>query len=84
MNIEINISNQEIKNLSEKSHEEYVSELRARIEEIYPESNVLILNYDGEVTLCNAEGFHDNNTVYFVVHEIQKDVFSNGYWRKVL
>ncbi|CQJ54390.1 DinI-like family protein [Yersinia rohdei] len=81
MNIKISISDADKNALSVEKYDAYVAELSARVEEIYPESELLIVN-DCDVTSCTVSGFHDNETVHQVVHELQLDVAQNGYWRK--
>jgi inorganic pyrophosphatase len=81
MDIKITIADTEIEKLSEKQYEAYASELRARVKEIYPESHLVIAHY-GDVTHSTADGFHDNDEVRIVVHELQQDVSLHGYWRK--
>ena len=84
MFIEIEISNEEIKNIPQKKYDEYTSELRSRIGEVHPDSKIFILTSDNDVALCTVDGFHDNNSVHLITHEIQKDVFNHGYWRNNL
>ena len=81
MDIKIFIADTEIEKLSKKQYDDYVSELRARVKEIYPESHLVITHY-GDVTQSTADGFHDNDKVRIIIHELQQDVFLNGYWRK--
>lgn len=81
MDIKITIADTEIEKLSEKQYDAYASELRARVKEIYPESHLVIAHY-GDVTHSTADGFHDNDEVRIVVHELQQDVSLHGYWRK--
>ena len=81
MDIKISIADTDIKELSEKQCDAYISELRARVKEVYPESNLIIAHY-GDVTHSAVDGFHDNDKVRIVIHELQQDVFLHGYWRK--
>ncbi|MCS3434332.1 DinI family protein [Klebsiella sp. BIGb0407] len=81
MDITINLADTDITKLSEQQYDAYASELRARVKEIYPESHLIITHY-GDVTHSVVDGFHDNEKVRIVIHELQQDVFSKGYWRK--
>lgn len=81
MDIKIAIADTDIKNLSEKQYDAYVAELRARVKEIYPESNLVIAHY-GDITHSTADGFHNNDKVQIIIHELQQDVFLHGYWLK--
>ncbi|WP_300005780.1 penicillin-binding protein [uncultured Cedecea sp.] len=81
MHITITIADTDIEKFSEKQYDAYASELEARVKEIYPESNVIVTHYDG-VTHSTVDGFHDNEKVRIVIHELQQDVFLHGYWRK--
>lgn len=81
MDITINLADTDIANLSEQQYDAYASELRARVKEIYPESHLVITHY-GDVTHSVVDGFHDNEKVRIVIHELQQDVFLKGYWRK--
>lgn len=81
MDITISLADTDITQLSEQQYDAYVSELRARVKEIYPESNLVITHY-GDVTHSVVDGFHDNEKVRIVIHELQQDVALHGYWRK--
>jgi len=81
MDIKITLADTVIAKLSEKQYDAYTSELRARVKEIYPESHLVITHY-GDVTHYIVDGFHDNEKVRIVVHELQQDVALHGYWLK--
>lgn len=81
MDIKILIADTEIEKLSEKQYDAYVSELRARVKEVYPESH-LVIGHCGDVTYSTASGFHDNDKVQVIIHELQQDVALHGYWLK--
>lgn len=81
MDITISLADTDIAELSEQQYDAYASELRARVKEVYPESHLVITHY-GDVTHSVADGFHDNEKVRIVIHELQQDVFLHGYWRK--
>lgn len=80
MDIKITIADSDIANLSTKQYDAFVSELRARVWEVYPESN-LVIAHVGDVTAFTVDGFHDNHAVRVVVHELQQDVYLHGHWR---
>lgn len=81
MDIKISIADASIAPLSQQQYQAYIAELEARVKEVYPESQVLIVHDCGE-TSFSASGFHDNDEVRIVVHELQQDVRQNGHWRK--
>ncbi len=81
MDITISLADTDIAKLSEQQYEAYTSELRARVKEIYPESHLVITHY-GDVTHSVVDGFHDNEQVQIIIHELQQDVALQGYWRK--
>jgi len=81
MDIKISLADTDVEKLSEKQYDAYATELRARVKEVYPESHLLITHY-GDVTSLTIDGFHDNDNVRIIVHELQQDVFLHGYWRK--
>lgn len=81
MDITISLADTDIAQLSEQQYDAYVSELRARVKEVYPESH-LIIAHCGDVTHSVVDGFHDNEKVRIVIHELQQDVALHGYWRK--
>jgi len=81
MDITISLADTDIAKLSEQQYDAYVSELRARVKEIYPESHLVITHY-GDVTHSTVDGFHDNEKVRIIIHELQQDVSLHGYWRK--
>lgn len=81
MDIKITIADTDIEKFSEAQYDAYASELEARVKEIYPESNLVVTHY-GDVTHSAVDGFHDNEKVRIVIHELQQDVFAHGYWRK--
>ena len=81
MDITIRLAETDIAQLSEQKYDAYVSELRARVKEVYPESH-LIIAHSGDVTHSVVDGFHDNEKVRIVIHELQQDVALHGYWRK--
>lgn len=81
MDIKISIADTSFANFTEKQYDDYASELRSRVKEVYPESHLVIAHY-GDATHSTAEGFHDNDKVRILVHELEQDVFLHGYWRK--
>lgn len=81
MDITISLADADITKLSEQQYDAYVSELRTRVKEIYPESHLVITHY-GDVTHSVVDGFHDNEKVRIIIHELQQDVALHGYWRK--
>ncbi|AIJ09295.1 MULTISPECIES: DinI-like family protein [Edwardsiella] len=80
MDIKISIADTSIAHLSATEYDAYVAELGARVKEVYPESSLLIV-HDGDETTFTAEGFHDNEEVRIVLHELQQDVQQHGHWR---
>ncbi|MBS0895478.1 DinI-like family protein [Tatumella sp. JGM130] len=82
MEIKISIAGTDIATLSGQQYEAFTSELRVRVHEVYPQSQLLILR-EGDETRCIADGFHQNEHVSVVVNELLQDVLLHGYWRKL-
>lgn len=82
MEINIKLSDEPVSQLTDKSYEALISELRARVLEVYPGSN-LIITHDNGPTTFQTKGFHDDNEAHIVLHELVEDVLKHGYWLKL-
>lgn len=78
MKITIKISDDAV---SEKLYDAFSAELRARVLEVYPGSNLHII-HDSGATTFETSGFHNDNEAHVVLHELVEDVLHHGYWSK--
>ncbi|APC12163.1 DinI family protein [Providencia rettgeri] len=79
MEITIKLSDDSTSQLSEKSYQAFTDELKARVLEVYPGSYLLITHDSGPTTF-QTNGFHDDNKVHIVLHELVEDVLKHGHW----
>lgn len=78
MKITIKISDDTV---SQKSYDAFTSELRARVLEVYPGSDLYII-HDSGATTFETSGFHDDKEAHVVLHELVEDVLKHGHWSK--
>lgn len=78
MKITIKISDDAV---SQSLYDAFASELRARVLEVYPGSNLYIIHDTGATTF-ETSGFHDDKEAHIVLHELVEDVLHHGHWSK--
>ncbi len=81
MEINIKLSDDSVSKLVEKTYDTFIAELKARILEVYPGSN-LCITHDSGPTTFETHGFHDEKESHIVLHELVEDVLKHGYWLK--
>ena len=81
MDINIKISDDSVSKLTENSYADFIAELRARVLEVYPNSNLNITHDCGPTTFTTS-GFHDEQNAHIVLHELVEDILNHGYWSK--
>lgn len=81
MEINIKLSDAPVAQLSDETYQSLISELKARVLEVYPGSYLLITHDSGPTTF-QTKGFHDNDEAHIVLHELVEDVLKNGHWLK--
>lgn len=81
MEINIKLSDDPLSQLSEKSYDAFIAELKARVLEVYPGSYLLITHDNGPTTF-QTKGFHDDNEAHIVLHELVEDVLKHAHWLK--
>ncbi|EPL9568463.1 penicillin-binding protein [Providencia rettgeri] len=81
MEINIKVSDDSIEQLPAKTYDTFCAELKARVLEVYPSSNLLITHDSGPTTFT-TKGFHNDNEAHIVLHELVEDVLKHGHWLK--
>lgn len=62
-----------------KNYDAFSDELRARVLEVYPGSDLYII-HDSGATTFETSGFHNDKEVHIVLHELVEDVLHHGHW----
>ncbi|HBO22833.1 MULTISPECIES: penicillin-binding protein [unclassified Providencia] len=81
MEINIKVSDDSVSKLTEKAYDLFTAELKARVLEVYPSSNLKVTHDCGPTTFTTS-GFHDDKEAHIVLHELVEDVLKHGYWSK--
>lgn len=78
MKITIKISDNAV---TENAYNDFSAELKARVLEVYPGSDLLII-HDSGATTFETSGFHDDKEAHVVLYELVEDVLHHGHWNK--